>query len=148
MLKIPLLIVPPWINKFYILDLNEKKSMVRYLLKQGAGTLTISGSNSYVGPTTIQAGTLSIVTTNALPGWDTAGRYAVSNGAGLAGTVEAVSLTGTGSLIAATGVQSYLEPASGPHNVVIGTTGELGIIGLIVLALFLLPLILRRGWGP
>ena len=54
----------------------------------------------------------------------------------------------TPKLIAATGVQSYLEPASGPHNVVIGTTGELGIIGLIVLALFLLPLILRRGWGP
>jgi O-antigen ligase len=54
----------------------------------------------------------------------------------------------TPKLIAATGVQSYLEPASGPHNVVIGTTGELGLIGLILLALFLVPLILRRGRGP
>jgi autotransporter-associated beta strand protein len=39
-----------------------------YLLKQGAGTLTLSGSNSYVGPTTIQAGTLSLQNTNSLPG--------------------------------------------------------------------------------
>ncbi len=37
---------------------------------------------------------------------------------------------------------------SGPHNIVIGTGGELGIVGLALLALFLLPLVIRRGWGP
>jgi hypothetical protein len=37
---------------------------------------------------------------------------------------------------------------SGPHDLVIGTVTELGPIGLVLLALFLLPLVLRRGWGP
>lgn len=37
---------------------------------------------------------------------------------------------------------------AGPHNLVIGTTVELGAIGLLLLAAFLLPLVLRRGWGP
>jgi O-antigen ligase len=35
-----------------------------------------------------------------------------------------------------------------PHNLIIGTLGELGTVGLIVLAAFLLPHLLRRGWGP
>ena len=34
------------------------------------------------------------------------------------------------------------------HNIVIGTFGELGIIGLVLLTAFVLPLILRSGWGP
>ena len=37
---------------------------------------------------------------------------------------------------------------SGPHNVVVGTAGELGIVGLVLLALFIVPLVVRRGWGP
>ena len=36
----------------------------------------------------------------------------------------------------------------GPHNLVIGTVVELGSVGLLLLGLFLLPLVLRRGWGP
>ncbi len=35
-----------------------------------------------------------------------------------------------------------------PHNIVVGTLGELGLIGLACLVLFLAPLTLRRGWGP
>ena len=35
-LKRPLLIVPPWINKFYILDLNPEKSFVRWCVDSGA----------------------------------------------------------------------------------------------------------------
>ena len=42
---------------------------------------------------------------------------------------------------------NYLEQL-GPHNLAIGTLIELGPIGLGLLALFVLPFMLRRGWGP
>ncbi len=35
----------------------------------------------------------------------------------------------------------------GPHNVVFGTLGELGVIGIVLLTMFLAPLIVRTGWG-
>jgi O-antigen ligase len=35
-----------------------------------------------------------------------------------------------------------------PHNLVISTSTELGLVGLVLLGLFLVPLVLRRGWGP
>ncbi len=41
-LEIPLIIFPPWINRFYILDLNEKKSFVRWAVAQGITVLMVS----------------------------------------------------------------------------------------------------------
>lgn len=41
-MEVPLLIFPPWINRFYILDLSEKKSFVRWAVEQGISVLLVS----------------------------------------------------------------------------------------------------------
>src|SRR5574343_1318218 len=41
----PIVIVTPWINKFYILDLTAKKSMVKYLTDQGFSVFITSWKN-------------------------------------------------------------------------------------------------------
>jgi polyhydroxyalkanoate synthase subunit PhaC len=43
--KRPLLIVPPWINKFYVLDLNPEKSFIRWAVAQGLTVFVISWVN-------------------------------------------------------------------------------------------------------
>ena len=41
----PLLIVPPWINKFYILDLNPQKSFIAWAVAQGLSVFVVSWAN-------------------------------------------------------------------------------------------------------
>ena len=44
-LKRPLLIVPPWINKFYVLDLTPEKSFIKWCVDQGLTVFVISWVN-------------------------------------------------------------------------------------------------------
>jgi polyhydroxyalkanoate synthase len=44
-LKVPLLIVPPWINKFYILDLTPEKSFIKWCVDNGITVFVVSWVN-------------------------------------------------------------------------------------------------------
>jgi len=43
--KTPLVIIPPWINKYYILDLREKNSFIKWALDQGHTVFVLSWVN-------------------------------------------------------------------------------------------------------
>jgi polyhydroxyalkanoate synthase len=43
--RIPLILFPPWINKFYILDLKEQNSLIRWIVDQGYTLFVVSWVN-------------------------------------------------------------------------------------------------------
>jgi polyhydroxyalkanoate synthase len=44
-LKVPVLIIPPWINKFYILDLTPEKSFIKWCVDHGLTVFVVSWVN-------------------------------------------------------------------------------------------------------
>ena len=44
-LKRPLLVIPPWINKYYIMDLQPKNSLLKWLVDQGHSVFVVSWVN-------------------------------------------------------------------------------------------------------
>ena len=48
-LETPLIVFPPWINRFYILDLNEKKSFVKWAVEQGITLFMVSWKSADAG---------------------------------------------------------------------------------------------------
>ena len=59
-------------------------AMTAGLTKLGANNLTLTGSNTYSGVTTVSAGGLSVASTAALPGYKSSNRISVAAGAVLA----------------------------------------------------------------
>ncbi len=49
--------------------------------------------------------------------------------------------------VQASSVASLTASGFASHSIIVGTLAELGIVGAIVLAAYLLPLLYRRGWG-
>ena len=43
--KIPVLLIPPWVNKYYLFDLREKSSFIKWAVDQGFTVFAISWVN-------------------------------------------------------------------------------------------------------
>ena len=71
------------------------------LTKLGVNTLTLTGANTYMGPTVVNGGMLAVTYTGALPGYTTPSMLTINSGATLA-----LSVGGTG--WAATDVSTLL----------------------------------------
>jgi len=116
---------------------NNLTSSGGTLTKLGTGTLTLSGSNSYTGNTTISTGVLSIASAAALPGFDTSGRYSVASGAALAvgnfvTDAEIGSMLATTNFVSGSSFGFNTTTADRTYSAVLADTSQ-GPLGLVKL---------------
>ena len=109
-------------------------SSTRGLIKTGANTLRLTGTSDHTGGTFIRQGVLSIPSTAALPGWDTAGDWRVSPGAALAvqnavSDIDIATLIATGNFDAGGCIGFDTVATDRPYENPIGNTanGALGV---------------------
>ena len=107
--KKPIVIVTPWINKFYILDLNPRKSLVGWLLSQGFDVYVTSWKN--VGADMAEIGFEDYILDGALTAVQTACEVSGVEQVHLVG----YCLGGTGvAALMAWLAREYPEPADSP----------------------------------
>ncbi|OYV05050.1 MAG: hypothetical protein CFE26_13635, partial [Verrucomicrobiales bacterium VVV1] len=75
------------------------------IVKLGANTLTLTGTNTYTGGTDVLAGTLNIPSTSVIPGWNVNGGFLLASGASLV-IPNAVSESEVTTLLGTTNVAS------------------------------------------
>ncbi|HNX35759.1 MAG TPA: autotransporter-associated beta strand repeat-containing protein [Kiritimatiellia bacterium] len=121
-------------DRTYAADLADPSGIALRLAKVGANTLTLTGANTYSGGTVIQNGALSIPTTGALPGWNTAGSYEVWRDAGLAvynaiSDANIATMLGTGNFLDGACIGFDTTSGDRAYSTVIGDTanGALGV---------------------
>lgn len=106
-------------------------------VKDGAGTLTLSGANTYSNNSQILNGIASITTTGALPGFSTNGRYSVASTATLAvynavTDANVVSILGTNNFAAGSfiGFDTTSGNRTYPNAITNTSQGMLGLVKL------------------
>jgi poly(3-hydroxyalkanoate) synthetase len=117
--KRPLLIIPPWINKYYILDLRPKNSFIRWAVDQGHTVFVIS----WVNPDERLAG--KTMSDYLLEG-PIAALEAVGKATGESG-VNAIGYCLGGTLLAAT--LAYLKARDAAEPAGSADTAETGKVG-------------------
>lgn len=122
-------------NRTYASNLVDTGAGALGLIKLGTNTLTLSGTNTFTGMTIVQAGILTIASTNALPGWDTNGRYFVASNATLAvgtgvSSASVDTVLGTTNFAGGANIGFDTSAGSRTHGSSIGNSvnGALGVV--------------------